>query len=209
MKAEDYLKVIIENAGLILKEKDTGFFLDKKNKIGVLYLKKRWCKDIRFSRSDEKEYKPFLYIQEDEPKKNIIITFVIRDSEKSNDVDMVRLIDCNGHDIVLFNNQERKLNMFINDNFFFNGGNIEIRDKDNNQIQVPAAKIDVDIIVNDICNTIVNSEHKTDQWTQEIDGMLEFVKPAIRLAVMNFKEKVNWLIESGLIVPTETNTMKK
>ena len=207
--AEEYLKAIAENAGLNLKEKDTWYFLDKKNKIGVLYLNKRWNKDIRVFHSDRKESGAFLYINEDKVRKAIYITLVIRDSEKSDAVDFVRIVNYNGYDVVLFNNQKREYNLFINDSLFFNDGNITIRDKNNNEIKVTVGEFDVEKTINDICNTILNMEHKTDKWDEEINGLLEFVKPAIRLVVTNFKENVNWLIESGLIVPTDEKTMKK
>lgn len=206
--AEEYLKAIAENAGLNLKEKDTRYFLDKKNKIGVFYLNKRWNKDIRFFHTDREGSNAFLYINEDKVRKAIYITLVIRDSEKSDAVDFVGIVNYNGHDVVLFNNQERDYNLFINDSLFFNDGNITISDKNNNEIKVTVGEFDVEKTINDICNTILNMEHKTDKWDEEINGLLEFVKPAIRLVVTNFKENVNWLIESGLIVPAESKTMK-
>ena len=200
---EDCAKVIAENANLNLQERE-NVLLDKKNKIMILFRNNKWHKGIRFLHKDGKEYNPFLYIQEDEIQKTISLTFVIRDNEKQNVEDIVRIISFNGHDIVVYNNNEREYNLFINSNFFFNDGNVEIRDKNNNQIKVPAGEFNVEDIVDDICKAIVNAEHNTEKWDEEINSILKFVRPGISMLVSDTKEKLNWLIEAGLIIPTGT-----
>ncbi len=175
---EKYARVIVENSDLNFEKKTPRYSEDEKNKIGLAYIPQKWVKHVRFTKINGKDNMPFLYLQEDIIRKIFRLTLVVRENDKT---DVVRIDSYGGHDIAIYKDYEQELLLFIHDTKFI------IRDKSYLDTEISPSEFNVNDIVNEICNTIITM-YDSEKWNEEIDGMLEFIRPAITMIIEDSKD---------------------